>query len=106
MSISHKLDSFSRDLRFGFRQLRKNPAFTVTAILTIALGVGANTVVFGVLNAVLLRPLPFRDANRLVTIFSIKDGIQIGPSALDARDFSQQNHTFEKLAVFDQWRKN
>jgi predicted permease len=106
MSIRHKLDSFSRDLRFGFRQLRKNPAFTVTAILTLALGVGANTVVFGVLNAVLLRPLPFRDANRLVSIFSIKDGIQIGPSALDARDFSRQNHTFEKLAVFDQWRKN
>jgi len=60
------LDKLWRDLRFGLRSLRQSPGFAVTAILTLALGVGANTAVFSVMNAVLLRSLPVADPDRLV----------------------------------------
>ena len=62
------LSMFLKDLRHAFRLLRRDPAFTATAVLTLALGVGANVSVFAVVNAVLLRPLPFPDAERLVII--------------------------------------
>ena len=99
-------EHLGRDLRFGARRLAQSPSFTMTAVLTLALGIGANTTVFSVLDAVLLRPLPFANSGRLVRIYSVEKGASIGPSPLDARDFARQNHTFEKIAVFDQWRKN
>ena len=64
------MESFIRDITFAFRSLKRQPAFAITAVLTIALGIGATSAIFSVVNAVLLRPLPYNDANRLGTIWS------------------------------------
>ena len=62
------MGTLKQDFRFGLRMLRKNPGYTAVAIITLALAIGANTAIFSVVYPVLLRPLPFRDAERLVTI--------------------------------------
>jgi putative ABC transport system permease protein len=106
------LEHFLRDLRYGARSLRKSPGFTVVAVLTLALGIGANTAIFSAIDALVLRPLPFSDPDQLVRVYSIKNGATNtfanpdGPSALDVRDFAQRSHSFQNMVAYDTWRKN
>jgi predicted permease len=96
-----------RDLQFAFRQLRKSPAFTLTAILTLALGIGAVTSVFSVVNAVLLKPFAFRDPGRLVVMREAVDEARTGRSAIpdNYRHFLRLKNsgtTIEDAAIFAQ----
>jgi putative ABC transport system permease protein len=98
------MDTLVRDVRFAIRMLTRSPGFTMAAVLTLALGIGANTTMFGVVNAVLLRPLPFPDADRLVTVWKAKVGdltdINI-VSLPNYRDWKLRSRTFKDLALFD-----
>ena len=81
------MEAFWQDMKFGLRMLVRSPGFTVTAILTLALGIGANTALFSVVNGVLLNHLPFPRANELVTLYENKPHFQYGsisyPNFLD-----------------------
>jgi len=98
---------FLRDLRYGARLLAKNPGVTVIAIVTLALGIGANTAIFSVVNAFLLRPLPYGDPDRLVMVDSQERGRSIGVSFADYQDWLKQNKVFDELAFFNlRWNAN
>jgi putative ABC transport system permease protein len=99
---SNLFDSFLHDVRFALRMLRKSPGFTVVAILTLALGIGANTAIFSVVYAVLLKPLPYPDPAQLVSMFeaNVKKGVQeTGSSYIDFAQWQQQNRTFIFIAA-------
>jgi putative ABC transport system permease protein len=95
-----------QDLKYGFRMLRKSPGFTTVAVLVLALGIGANTAIFSVVNAVLLRPLPFRDPGRLVHVWhvpppkSFPGMTRFAVSAANYLDWKQQNTVFSEMAIF------
>jgi predicted permease len=92
------VESLLQDLRFGFRMLRKSPGFTAVAVATLALGIGANAVVFGVLNALILRPLDVPQAESLWgTAYGVDTGFQSYPNYRDLRD---RNRSFEGLAAY------
>jgi putative ABC transport system permease protein len=86
------LDTLWHDVRFGARQLRRNPGFTAVAVITLALGIGANTAIFSVVNGVLLRPLPFPESDRLVHIASPNLNISV------SSEWYQQSTLYEKFA--------
>src|SRR6204780_4599808 len=93
-----------QDLRYALRQLRRNPGFTLVAILTLALGIGANTTIFSVMNATILKRISFPDPDRLVLVWQTynkaPDSYNI-VSAPNYWDFEKQNHVFEGIALFD-----
>src|SRR5258708_5747029 len=94
------------NLIFAVRQFRRNPQFSLTVVLTLALGIGATTTIFGLINGILLRPLPFPDADRLVSITTLEFPPGVSPTNLAAAndtgtsypdffDWRRQNRTFE-----------
>jgi putative ABC transport system permease protein len=96
------LEQLAADVRYGLRQLRRNPGFTAVAILTLALGIGANTAIFSAVDAVLLRPLPFVDPGQLVTVFQARpqDGIPAdGFSYPNFTECREHNNVFTEMAA-------
>ncbi len=101
------LEEFLHDLRYGRRLLAKNPGVTLIAILTLALGIGANTAIFSVVNAFILRPLPYGDPDSLVMVDSQQRGQSSGVSFPDFEDWRRQNTVFEEIAFFNlRWNAN
>jgi putative ABC transport system permease protein len=94
------------DVRYAARMMRRSPAFTITAVLTLALGIGANTAVFSVVNTVLLRPLPYPDSDRLVQIWSTNPNANrwgMWTAYPRFEDWRHQNTTFEEMATARTW---
>jgi putative ABC transport system permease protein len=90
-----------RDLKFAIRQLRKTPAFTVTSLLILAIGIGANTAIFSVMDAIVLRPLAVPDMNRVVTVYDSQNRTGDYPATAIGKyeDWVRQSHSFEELAI-------
>ncbi len=95
------IENSAQDLRYGLRVLRKNPGFTAVAVLTLALGIGANTAIFSIMNATLFRPLPYPNANEIVVVWGTQSGVGANrfsaPNFLDVKD---QNIVFESVGAF------
>ena len=89
-----------QDVRYALRQLRKNPGFTAVAVLTLALGIGANTAIFSVVYATLLAPLPYRNPDQLVMVWSKVNGHNNSVSAGDYMDWKSQNSVFQDLIAW------
>ena len=106
------MGSLFKDIRYGFRGLLKHPGFTLVAVITLALGIGANSSIFTVVNAVLLRPLPFAAPGELVFIwqthpFGKRIGVeQLPGSNADFLDWQEQSNLFEGMSMIDSWGGN
>ena len=95
------MSAILQDLRFGLRMLAKNPGFTAVAVLTLALGIGANTAIFSVVNGVLLRPLPYSEPDRLVEIYERSAQIsELSDSYLNFLDWEKSNRSFAGMAAY------
>src|SRR5215510_8670020 len=103
------MEIFFQDLRYGIRMLGKKPSFTILAVLALAIGIGANTAIYSVVNALLINPLPFPELDRLVALWEkIPDqGVDRNETAIaNYLDWKAQNSTFENVALYSWWNAN
>src|SRR4051812_1395828 len=97
------ISDLGQDLRYGLRVLRLNPGFTLIAVVTLALGIGANTAIFSLVNSILLRPLPYHEPARLVRLIQASPNLGLATWGLSQANFAayrEQNRSFETLAIF------
>src|SRR5574338_313023 len=96
------MSTLLQDLKYGLRQLARSPGFTAVAVLTLALGIGANTAIFSLVNAILLRPLPYHEPDRLVMLWERNPAKGIGEELVTGPDFIDwgQNHVFTGMAFW------
>src|SRR5687767_456663 len=98
------MDTLRQDIRYALRRLIKSPVFTVVALVTLALGIGANTAIFTVVNTVLLKPLPYREPDQIVGIYHVSNGrraVMSGPNFVDVR---KQSRSLEDAAAISRTR--
>jgi putative ABC transport system permease protein len=98
-----------QDLSYGLRMMRKNPGFTALAVITLALGIGANTAIFSNVNALLLRPFPFPDLDRVSVIWETvprQNATSVNAAPANFLDWSEQNRTFDQVAALRGWNAN
>src|SRR5437899_230274 len=96
------METLLRELRYGLRILTKSPGFSAIAVLTLALGIGASTAIFSVVDAVLLRALPYPNPQKIVRVWEqAPDGHRMNFADLNFDDFRTQNNAFAALAVYD-----
>src|SRR5713226_86014 len=103
------METLFKDIRYGIRSLLKYPGFTAIAVITLALGIGANSAIFSVVDSVLLRPLPYSDPDRLVQLWEAS--VQRGRSEMPASypnfaDWRDQNHVFTQVVAYSDWSFN
>jgi putative ABC transport system permease protein len=98
------LEDFFMDIRYGVRMLRQSPAFTIVAVLTLALGIGANTAIFSVVEGVLVKPLPFPKQDQLLMLWEKdKDGLRSNTSWATFTDWNRENHSFTSISAVSLW---
>ena len=100
-----RLETLVQDVHYGLRQLRRSPGFTAVAVLTLALGIGANTAIFSLVNGVLLHPLPYRSPDRLAMVWEkSRDGSAENVGYATYLDWKAQSKSFEQLAIYSSWQ--
>jgi hypothetical protein len=99
-----RFSSFVQDLRYGFRMLWKSPGFSVVAVLTLALGIGATTAIFSAVNPILFEPLPYPRASRILTIWDTFQGKHSDVTFHTYREVAARNRSFESISVLEPWQ--